>query len=85
MIGEFMANSTQTHLITAEIYLQQSPETTQPMELIGGEVVVSPAPKDIHVDVVAHILRILFASIPKDKGQIKTAPADIHFDELDVL
>lgn len=52
-----MANLTHTHLITAEIYFQQYPETTQPMELIEGEVVVSPAPKDIHVDVVANILR----------------------------
>jgi Uma2 family endonuclease len=80
-----MANLTKTRMTAAEF--AQLEETTQPTELIHGEVIVSPAPKDPHQDVTGTIyawfLYVVKPAIPG--GQPKIAPLDVYFDEENVL
>lgn len=56
------------------------PETTQPMQLIDGEIIVSPAPKDDHQKVVTNAVPVLKVLIPD--GQLRVAPADLTLDEF---
>ena len=44
--------------LTADEY-SKLPETTQPMELIDGEIIVSPAPLDSHQEITINILRMI--------------------------
>jgi Uma2 family endonuclease len=68
--------------MTAEAY-RKLPETNQPMELIDGEVVMSPAPKDSHQKVVTNTLVSLSRLIPD--GELRVAPSDVYFDDENVL
>lgn len=65
--------------LTAQEYVETYPETTQPMELINGEVIVSPTPFDLHMDIVSNIFALLVVHVNSNKlGKVKTAPSDIH-------
>jgi Uma2 family endonuclease len=72
--------------MTAEEF-SQLPETSQPMELIHGEVIVSPTPKDPHQDatgaVYAWFLYVVKPTIPS--GQPKIAPLDVYLDDENVV
>lgn len=66
---------------------RQLPETMQRQELIGGEVVVSPAPKDPHQSAVEDIYFAIRTLIAQGKlsGRVKVSPADVYLSEYDVL
>ena len=58
-------------------------ETTQPMELIHGEIVMSPAPIDEH-----QVLAIAFLDLLRDiapGGKRRIAPCDVHLSKHDVV
>lgn len=59
------------------------PETTQPTELIYGEISMAPAPSLSHQDVSHHIV-IYLQSLLKD-GTLRYAPTDVHLDDENVL
>lgn len=54
------------------------PESTVPTELIAGELIVSPAPKDPHQKSSTHLLLWLGQTIPN--GEIRHQPTDLHLD-----
>jgi Uma2 family endonuclease len=65
--------------ISVQEYLDNYPETMQPMELIDGEVIVSPAPIDYHSAVSANVMWILMTYVRvKQLGQVRSAPTDVH-------
>ena len=68
--------------ITAAEYAQL-PETTQPMELIDGEVIELATPKDDHQKLLLNLVRILSGLIPG--GELRFAPMDVYLDDLNVL
>lgn len=69
-----------TH-ITAEEYFQQ-PETTQPIQLLHGEVIIMPSPVPLHQRLIRRIARLVEDLIPN--GEVFTAPMDVKFDEINV-
>lgn len=80
-----MADLTKTRMTAAEF--AQLDETSLPMELIHGEVFVSPAPKDPHQDCVlllgSWFLREVVPHFPG--SAVKIAPLDVYFDDENVL
>ena len=63
------------------------PESTEPIELINGELVVSPTPVDKHQEAVGEtffILKQITRQNP-EKGLVKCAPLDVHFDDENVF
>ncbi|MBC7812055.1 MAG: Uma2 family endonuclease [Burkholderiales bacterium] len=67
--------------MTADEFFQL-PETTQPTELIDGELIVSPAPILQHQLLVANFHLLLARLIPN--GLIFLSPTDVYFDETNV-
>jgi Uma2 family endonuclease len=65
----------------------QLPETNLPMELLHGEMIVTPAPKDPHQDLVLSIAVFLkgLAKQSQGAGLVKVAPLDVHLDEYNVV
>ena len=68
--------------MTAAEYAQLG-ETTQPMELIDGEVIMSPAPIDEHQVVAIAFLDLLRDIAPS--GNRRFAPCDVHLGKHDVV
>jgi Uma2 family endonuclease len=68
--------------ITAAEY-SQLPETNTPMELIDGELIVSPPPSDEHQEVVGNIYFFLRQTVPA--GRVVISPMDIYLDDNTVL
>ncbi|NJO83427.1 MAG: Uma2 family endonuclease [Blastochloris sp.] len=68
--------------MTATEYLQGQ-ETSQPMHLIEGEIVVMPTPKSVHQRIVKLVLRLLESHTPN--GEVFIAPLDVIFDDKTVL
>lgn len=58
---------------------KQLPETNQPTELIDGELIVMPAPKDDHQKLILPIGSYLKHIVPG--GEIRVAPTDVWLDE----
>jgi len=72
--------------LSAQEYMQNYAETTQPMELLDGEISILPTPKDIHQAVSIMLSALLYNYIATHQwGQIRTAPNDVIFDEATVL
>jgi Uma2 family endonuclease len=68
-----------TRMSTAEYFAL--PETMQPMELINGEIIMSPAPVPRHQGIIlntALTLRDLSRTIG---GKVYVAPIDVYLDE----
>ena len=61
----------------------QLPESNQLTQLIGGEVLVSPAPLLAHQRIVGAVYQLLLRLIPD--GEVFLAPTDVYFDESNVL
>lgn len=63
------------------------PESTEPVELINGELIVSPTPVDKHQYTVVEVI-FVFRQVAKqypDRGQVRTAPLDVHFDDENIV
>ncbi len=80
-----MADLTRTKITAAEFY-EMFPETTEPIELIEGEVIVSPAPLYIHQKILRKIT-VAFSLVvdTKELGEVVMAPSDVHLDEENVV
>lgn len=76
-----MADATQTRMRAAEFLAL--PESNLPTELIGGEVVMAPAPELRHQDVVLQIGMFLKGAAPE--GTTYVSPVDVHLDENNVV
>ena len=68
--------------MTAAAFLQQ-PETNLPVELINGEVMMSPTPVPAHQRAVGRIFKLLDSLIPD--GEVFVAPLDVYLDEANVV
>lgn len=70
-------------LITADEYFE-FPETSQPMQLIDGEVLVAPAPEIYHQKIAYNIVRFFIKNLD-DQGELFFSPIDVRLDEHNVL
>jgi Uma2 family endonuclease len=63
------------------------PVTTQPMELIKGEVIVSPAPKNTHQRIVLAAAKLLLSLVEEHQlaGEVAISPNDVHLSADTVL
>ncbi len=68
--------------MTASEYMEL-PETSQPMMLIDGEIIVSPSPTPEHQDSVGEIF--FFLKRLKPIGKFYIAPLDVRFDASNVM
>ncbi len=68
--------------MTAEEFMSQ-PETLERVELIDGEVVMSPSPIDPHQDAVLAAAALLKQAAPH--GKTKIAPLDVYIDGINVV
>jgi Uma2 family endonuclease len=68
--------------ITADEY-HKLPETTQPMELIDGDIIVSPTPKLTH-QMISMRLSNLLAQIVTS-GMVIAVPMDVYLDSLNAV
>lgn len=68
--------------MTAAEYAQL-PETTQPMELYNGEVIVMPTPTPQHQTLILNLVALLIRII--QSGRLFLSPLDVHLDELHVV
>jgi Uma2 family endonuclease len=76
-----MADITQIRMTVQEF--MTLPESNQPLELINGELIVSPTPKNAHQNAVLSIaifLRRDFAA-----GTTVISPMDVHLDDENVV
>ncbi len=72
----------QTQLITANDYLQQ-PISDEHLQLIHGEVMVSPAPELRHQEIVGKLFLLLTQLT--QAGKVYFAPVDVRLDEFNVV
>lgn len=57
------------------------PETTAIVELIEGVVIMSPAPKDRHQQVLLRLVRLVHLLLPiVPSGELRFAPTDVYLD-----
>ncbi len=70
-----------TRMTSAEF--AQLPETSQFIELIEGELVVSPTPVAKHQRMAFILAQFLSILVPD--GEVFISPLEVHFDELNVL
>jgi len=76
-----MVEGTKTRMTAAAF--RQLPETTQPTELIHGELIVSPSPISSHQRLVQRIFGLIQAHMPG--GEAMLAPMDVYLDDENVL
>jgi len=76
-----MADVIKTRITAAEYALL--PETTQPMELIDGEIIELPTPKDPHQNAILMIVQLLLKLITG--GTLRFAPMDVILDGFNTL
>ena len=72
-----MSDQVKTKMTAAEFF--QLPETTQPTELIEGELIVSPSPIPEHQFANQDLVILLRGLIPH--GRVVYAPMDVVFDD----
>jgi Uma2 family endonuclease len=58
------------------------PVTNQPMQLLDGEILMSPAPELYHQDIVLYSATLLRQVAPE--GKVYLSPVDVYFDEENV-
>jgi Uma2 family endonuclease len=82
-----MTNLTQVKRITVKEFHEMYPdETTQPIELIDGEIVIMPSPRPEHQEIIINLSAILWGHIKANQlGRLQVAPSDVHFDELNIV
>ncbi len=69
--------------MTAQEYFDL-PETTTPMQLIEGELIVSPAPTPYHGSVIINLIRLI-DQLTNRNGQLFTAVVDVKLDDENVF
>ncbi len=72
-----MADLTQTRMTAAEFLAL--PESDVPMQLIDGEVVVSPTPIPFHQKLIFRLAKLVDRLIPN--GEVIVSPMDVHFGD----
>ncbi len=72
-----------TTQMTVEDYIKL-PHTTQPTELINGEIIVSPAPLHRHQRIVMRLIQALLPLVPEG-GELVTSPDDVYLDRLNAI
>lgn len=77
-----MVEATQTRISAAEF--AQLPETNIPTELIDGEVIVSPTPRNTHQKLVYGLAKLI-EKLAAGKGAINISPLDVYLDEYNVV
>lgn len=83
-----MIDQTSTNLpaagtrMTAAEFLEL-PETTQPIELLNGEILVSPSPVPNHQRTVFNVGKHVETLIPN--GEVFLAPIDVYFDDENIV
>jgi Uma2 family endonuclease len=68
--------------VTASAFFERYPETTEPIELIDGEVIALTTPAPKHQRVVRRFARLVEDSAPN--GEVFFAPLDVRLDEWNV-
>jgi Uma2 family endonuclease len=68
--------------MTAKEFAELS-ESNQFVELLDGELIMSPTPVDHHQDAVFSIATVVKQLIPEG-GKVKIAPLEVHFDEINI-
>ncbi len=64
---------------------EQLPEGAPYYQLIGGELVMSPSPTNLHQDIILNIAERLSPYVRQKKmGKIVLSPMDVHLTEADV-
>jgi Uma2 family endonuclease len=72
--------------INASEYLRLYPETTQPMELIDGEVIILSSPTNPHQYIVGRLhWQLMNIVVPNQLGQVLLSPSDLHLDEHNIF
>lgn len=79
--------STNKPRMTAEEYFRTTPETTQPTELLDGEIVMQASPSMEHQSIAGGVHAELFRFIRQNGGKCKPfiAPADVKLDDHNVV
>ena len=72
----------QTQLITASEHLQK-PVSAEHLQLIHGEVIMSPAPELRHQEIVGKLFLLLTKLVTE--GRVYFAPVDVRLDEHNVV
>ena len=71
---------------TVEGYRNLPESETKRYELLGGDLVMAPAPKPYHQDILRNLLRILDAYLRiQSAGKLYPAPIDVILSEEDVV
>ncbi|MBA2278698.1 MAG: Uma2 family endonuclease [Chloroflexia bacterium] len=77
--------SIQTRLLTYDD-LCRMPDDGQRYEIIGGELIVSPAPNRDHQDVAYRLTRLIGDKVDAEKlGSVRFAPIDVRLSPTDVV
>lgn len=74
--------STARERVTAQQFLQL-PETSEPIELIDGAIIVSPTPKYAHQKIVGEIYTVLRQTLPN--GTLVLSPMDVILDDSNIV
>lgn len=76
-----MADMTQVRMKAPEFL--ELPESNQLTELIDGEIIVSPAPLDVHQKTSLLTTSLILGIMPN--GTLRYAPTDVNFDDIHVF
>ncbi len=76
-----MADRTQIRMTAAEF--KQLPESSEHIELIYGETIVSPTPKFVHQKLVFLIAKLVESLT--SKGTVVLSPMDVYLDDENVV
>lgn len=76
-----MVEAARIHMLADEFLAL--PESLERIELINGEVVMSPSPVDLHQDAVLATATLLKQIAPP--GKVKIAPLDVYIDGVNVV
>ena len=83
-----MNNTAQNiHRMTADEFFRSTAETTQPQELLDGEIVDQAAPNIRHQQISMKLSSRLDAHIEANRGRCQTftAPTDVRLDDFNVV
>jgi len=79
-----MADAAQTRVTAADFFAM--PETQTPTQLIEGEIVVSPSPKDPHQFAVTMLTSLLVSLTRTMKdSSVRVSPSDVYLDDDNVF